>query len=134
MAMTDAYGDAADYRARTGPPLAGQAADVVRPHGAHLARPSAAEARTRPPLGGQARRMGAQTGSRCGVGDRNTALPPACDGLPGTPWLLAPRRPLDKLDLFLAVAGRWGGVAFSAGAPSSLRPEISRDVPRSTHR
>ena len=48
MAMTDAYGDAADYRARTGPPLAGQAAD----------------------------------------------------GLPGTPWLLAPRRPLDKLDLF----------------------------------
>ena len=34
-AMTDAYGDAADYRARTGPPLAGQA-----------------------------RRMGAQTGSR----------------------------------------------------------------------
>ncbi len=92
MAMTDAYGDAADYRARTGPPLAGQAADVVRPHGAHLARPSAAEARTRPPLGGQARRMGAQTGSRCGVGDRNTALPPACDGLPGTPWLLAPRQ------------------------------------------
>ena len=38
MAMTDAYGDAADYRARTGPPLAGQA-----------------------------RRMGAQTGSRCVV-------------------------------------------------------------------
>ena len=38
-----------------------------------------------------------------GVGvcrDRNTALPPACDGLPGTPWLLAPRHPLDKLDLF----------------------------------
>ena len=33
MAMTDAYGDAADYRARTGPPL-----------------------------GDQARRMGAQTG------------------------------------------------------------------------
>ena len=62
MAMTDAYGDAADYRARTGPPLAGQAADVARPHGAHLARPSAAEARTGPPLGGQARRMGGQTG------------------------------------------------------------------------
>ena len=52
--MTDAYGDAADYRARTGPPLAGQAAAVARPHGAHLARPAAAEARTRPPLGGQA--------------------------------------------------------------------------------
>ena len=62
MAMTDAYGNAVDYRARTGPPLAGQAADVARPHGAHLARPSAAEARTRPPLGDQARRMGAQTG------------------------------------------------------------------------
>ena len=42
MAMTDAYGDAADYRARTRPPLAGQAADVARRHGAHLARPSAA--------------------------------------------------------------------------------------------
>ena len=106
MAMTDAYGDAADYRARTGPPLAGQAADVARRHGAHLARPSAAEARTRPPLGDQARRMGVQTGSR----DRNTALPPACDGLPGTPWLLAPRRPLDKLDLFRLSQG--GGVVF----------------------
>ena len=52
MAMTDAYGDAA--QARTRPPLAGQAADVTRRHGAHLARPSAAEARTRPPLGDQA--------------------------------------------------------------------------------
>ena len=60
--MPDAYGDAADYRASTGPPLAGQAADVTRRHGAHLARPSAAEARTRPPLGDQARRMGVQTG------------------------------------------------------------------------
>ena len=71
--MTDAYGDAADYRARTGPPLAGQAADVARRHGAQLARPSAAEARTRPPLGDQAdeaeladrreaRRRGVQTG------------------------------------------------------------------------
>ena len=94
--MTDAYGDAADYRARTGPPLAGQAADVARRHGAQLARPSAAEARTRPPLGGQARRMGSQTGSRTGT---RRCRPPAT-GLPGTPWLLAPRRPLDKLDLF----------------------------------
>ena len=42
MAMTDAYGNAVDYRARTGPPLAGQAADVARRHGTHLARPSAA--------------------------------------------------------------------------------------------
>ena len=110
MAMTDAYGDAADYRARTGPPLAGQAADVARPHGAHLARPSAAEARTRPPLGGQARRMGVQTGVGVYRGDRNTALPPACDGLPGTPWLLAPRRPLDKLDLFRL--SQDGGLVF----------------------
>ena len=31
MAMTDAYGDAANYRARTGAPLAGQAADIARP-------------------------------------------------------------------------------------------------------
>ena len=96
--MTDAYGDAADYRARTGPPLAGQAAAVARPHGAHLARPAAAEARTRPPLGGQAdeaelaiaERLAAWA-SKPGRG-RNTALPPACDGLPGTPWLLAPRQ------------------------------------------
>ena len=53
--------------------------------------------------------MGAQTG----VGvcrDRNTALPPACDGLPGTPWLLAPRRPLDKLDLFRL--SQDGGLVF----------------------
>ena len=71
MAMTDSYGDAA--QARTRPPLAGQAADVARLHGAHLARPSAAEALTRPPLGDQAdegrtgdrreaRRRGVQTG------------------------------------------------------------------------
>ena len=96
--------------ASIGPSLAGQTADVACRHGAQLARPSAAEARTRPPLGGQARRMGAQTGSRCGVGDRNTALPPACDGLPGTPWLLAPRRPLDKLDLFRL--SQDGGLVF----------------------
>ena len=37
-------------------------------------------------------------------------LRPACDGLPGTPWLLAPRRPLDKLDLFrLSQDGGGGG-------------------------
>ena len=117
--MTDAYGDAADYRARTGPPLAGQAADVARRHGAQLARPSAAEARTRPPLGDQADEAELATAERLAAGaskpgwvyrGRNTALPPACDGLPGPPWLLAPRRPLDKLDLFRL--SQDGGVVF----------------------
>ena len=97
-AMTDAYGDAADYCASTGPPLAGQAADVARP-------PRATVRRWATRLAAWAAKPGWVY-----IGGRNTALPPACDGLPGTPWLLAPRRPLDKLDLFRL--SQDGGVVF----------------------
>ena len=93
--------------ASIGPPLAGQAADVARRHGAHLAHPPAAWA-PKPVVGpehGAAARLRRPT--RHAVAAGTTAPAGGAGPLP-------------------AVAGRWVGVPFSAGArPARARPPVS---------
>ena len=104
-----------------GHPNAGQPM-TLPPYGVEFLRETRRGARqlaaasTGAPLGDQADEAELATAERLAAGaskpvvDRNTALRPACDGLPGTPWLLAPRRPLDKLDLFRL--SQDGGLVF----------------------
>ena len=106
-AMTDAYGDAADYCASTGPPLAGQAADVARPPRATVRRWATRLAAwaAKPVVHGAAARLRRPT--RHAVAAGTTAPAGQAGPLP-------------------AVAGRWVGVPFSAGAlPARARPPVT---------